>query len=34
MVDGYGSFAPWRFGRVHQARAFKAACDFDAEVAQ
>src|SRR5262249_47970443 len=33
-VDGNGSFAPWRFGRVHLARSFKCACDLDAEVAQ
>src|ERR1700680_980882 len=33
-VDGYGSFAPWCFGRVHLARGFKCARDLDAEVAQ
>ena len=33
-VDGDGSFATWRFGRVHFARSFKCARDLDAEVAQ
>jgi len=33
-VDGDGSFAPWRFGRVHFARVFECACDLDAELAQ
>ena len=33
-VDGDGSLAPWRFGRVHLARSFKCACDLDTEVAQ
>src|SRR5216683_7854302 len=33
-VDGDGSFAPRRFGRVHLARSFKCACDLDAEVAE
>src|SRR5207244_3649245 len=32
-VHGDGSFAPWRFGRVHLARRFKCARDLDAEVA-
>jgi hypothetical protein len=30
-VDGDGSFATWRFGRVHLARGFKCARDLDAE---
>jgi len=33
-VDGDGSLAPWRFGRVHLARGFKRARDLDTEVAQ
>ncbi len=33
-MDGDGSLAPWRFGRVHFARRFKCARDLDAEVAQ
>jgi len=33
-VDGDGSLAPWRFGRVHLARSFKRARDLDTEVAQ
>src|SRR5262245_56060827 len=33
-VDGNGSFAAWRFGRVHLARGFECARDLDAEVAQ
>src|SRR2546430_12963425 len=33
-VDGYGSLAPRRFGRVDLARGFKSAGDLDAEVAQ
>ena len=32
--DCHGSFARWRFGRVHLARSFKCARDLDAEVAQ
>src|SRR4029453_2514440 len=32
--DGDGSFALWRFGRVHLARSFKCARDLDAEVTQ
>ena len=33
-VDGDGSFAPWRSGRVHLARSFECARDLDTEVAQ
>src|SRR5215472_4780433 len=33
-VDGDGSLAPWRFGRVNLARSFKCARDLDTEVAQ
>src|ERR1700682_2905916 len=33
-VDGDGSLAPLRFGRVHLARSFKCARDLDTEVAQ
>jgi hypothetical protein len=33
-VDGDGSFASWRFGRVHPARGFKCARDLNTEVAQ
>ena len=33
-MDGDGSFAPRRFGRVHLARSLKCARDLDAEVAQ
>ena len=33
-VDGDGSLAPLRFGRVHLARRFKCARDLDTEVAQ
>ena len=33
-VDGYGSLARWRFGRVNLARGFKSARVLDAEVAQ
>ena len=33
-VDGDGSLAPWRIGRVHLARSFKCARDLDTEVAQ
>ena len=33
-VDGDGSLAPLRFGRVHLARSFKGARDLDTEVAQ
>ena len=33
-VDGYGSLAPSRFGRVYFARSFKCPCDLDTEVAQ
>src|SRR5207247_591550 len=33
-VDGDGSLAPWRFGRVYLARSFKCARDLDTEVAQ
>jgi hypothetical protein len=33
-VDGDGSFAFWRFGRVHLARSLKCARDLDAEVTQ
>src|SRR5436309_12890582 len=33
-VDGDGSLAPLRFGRVQLARSFKCARDLDTEVAQ
>jgi len=33
-VDGDGSLAPWRFGRVHLAGSFKCTRDLDTEVAQ
>src|SRR5579863_1690684 len=33
-VDGDGSLAPWRFGRVHFARSFKCTRDLNTEVAQ
>ena len=33
-MDGNGSFAPWRFGRVHLARSFKCARDLNTEVSQ
>jgi len=33
-VDRNGSFAAWRFSRVHLTRSLKCACDLDAEVAQ
>src|SRR5207247_1217755 len=33
-VDGDGSLAPLRFGRVHLARSFKCAGDLDTEVAE
>ena len=34
VVDGDGSLAPLRFGRVHLARSFKRARNLDTEVAQ
>jgi hypothetical protein len=33
-MDCDGSFASWRFGRVHLARSFKCARDLYTEVAQ
>ncbi len=34
QVDGYGSLATLRFGRIHLARSFECARDLDTEVAQ
>jgi len=33
-MDGDGSLAPWRFGRVHLAHSCKCTCDLDTEVTQ